>query len=77
MKVFARMGQKTPPQKSKEIENGGNSRGKAENQIWHVSCIRCFHGESFQRTSDLLRGISRSAHGVNTAGCFDLQLTCQ
>jgi hypothetical protein len=77
MKVFIRRGQKTPAPKNEGIENGSNSSGKAENQVWHVSCIRCFHGESFQSTSNLLRGISRSTHGDSTAGCFDLQLTCQ
>jgi hypothetical protein len=45
MKGFARMGQKKPPQKSEGIENGSNSRRKAANQVWHVSCIRCFHGD--------------------------------
>jgi hypothetical protein len=63
MKVFIRRGQKTPAPKNEGIVNGSNSRGKVAYQVWHVSCIRCFHGESFKRTSDLLRGISRSARG--------------
>lgn len=45
---FCPHGQKTPPPKNAVIENGNNLRRKAENQVWHVSCIRCFHGESFQ-----------------------------
>jgi hypothetical protein len=70
-------GKKLHPQKNAGFENESNSRGKTENQDWHVSCIRDFHGKFLQGTSDLLRAISRSAHGVNAAGCFDLQLTCQ
>jgi hypothetical protein len=64
MKFFGRMGQKTSPKKSKGIENGSNSRKKTVNQVWHVSCIRYFHGKYFKRTWNLLRGISRSARGV-------------
>jgi hypothetical protein len=47
MKFFTRMGQKTPPPKITGIKNGSNSRRKAENQVWHVSCIRCFHGKKY------------------------------
>jgi hypothetical protein len=47
MKVFIRRGQKKPRQKSEGFENDSNSRGKAENQVWHVSCILCFHGKKY------------------------------
>jgi hypothetical protein len=48
-----------------------------KNHVWHVSCIGCFYEDFVQRTWNLLRAIWRSAHGANTAGYHDLQLTCQ
>jgi hypothetical protein len=65
------------PQEVKGSKTAAIQGEKRRNQVWHVSCIRYFHGDIFQRTQDLLRGIWRSARGVNSAGRLDFQLNCQ